>query len=68
VELRSPTVSRQHAVLRYLQGQWHIENLSRTNPVLINGRSLPAGGAARSALADGDRVEMGEVVFRFRWR
>jgi hypothetical protein len=50
--------------------RWRLENLSSTNPVVVNGRSLDAnGGATASAmLSDGDRIEMGEVAFVFRER
>ena len=49
---------------------WHLENLSATNPVVVNGRALAADGGPRSSviLSDGDRVEMGEVAFIFRAR
>jgi len=82
VQLREPTVSRAHArmVLEAPNGgprdsaaqpaQWRLENLSSTNPVVINGRSLgPKGGAMASVmLSEGDRIEMGEVAFVFRER
>jgi hypothetical protein len=68
VQLRAPTVSRLHARLTLVDGAtWMLENLSTTNPVVLNGEEIPDGGPAR-ALADGDRIEMGEVVFRFRTR
>jgi hypothetical protein len=49
---------------------WRLENLSSTNPVVVNGRSLdPKGGALTSViLSEGDRIEMGEVAFVFRER
>jgi pSer/pThr/pTyr-binding forkhead associated (FHA) protein len=65
VQLRAPTVSRRHACLCYREGQWSITNLSSTNPLLVNGVPLTTGGSARP-LDDGDMIEMGEVVFRFR--
>jgi hypothetical protein len=67
IQLRAPTVSRQHARLDFEHGHWNIYNLSETNPVLVNGESLAAGHGVRP-LSDGDRIEMGEVVFRFRER
>ncbi|MFL5578666.1 MAG: FHA domain-containing protein [Gemmatimonadaceae bacterium] len=68
VQLRVPTVSRLHARLSLRDGdRWVIENLSGTNPVVVNGEEL-SRGASPLALADGDRIEMGEVVFRFRSR
>ena len=80
VQLREPTVSRSHARMVLDQSgtgsrdassaRWRLENLSSTNPVVVNGRSLDAnGGATASAmLSDGDRIEMGEVAFVFRER
>jgi len=82
VQLREPTVSRSHArmVLEQPRGgsrdaspnqaRWRLENLSSTNPVVINGRSLDANGGAMASvmLSEGDRIEMGEVAFVFRER
>ena len=64
VQLREPTVSRQHAKMRLRGGAWYLENLSGTNPVVVNGNAL-SGQGTTVMLADGDRVEMGEVTFRF---
>jgi len=49
---------------------WHLQNLSSTNPVVVNGAPLDAeGGLASSViLSDGDRIEMGEVAFVFHER
>jgi len=82
VQLREPTVSRSHARMVLEQpginsrdggsnhGRWRLENLSSTNPVVINGRSLDANGGAMASvmLSEGDRIEMGEVAFVFRER
>ena len=86
VQLREPTVSRSHARMVLEPsgstqsqsrtnpgtngGHWRLENLSSTNPVIVNGRSLDLnGGAATSViLSEGDRIEMGEVAFVFRER
>jgi len=50
--------------------RWRIENLSTTNPVVVNGRALGSSPGQRSSviLSDGDRIEMGEVAFIFRAR
>jgi hypothetical protein len=47
--------------------RWRLENLSATNPVVVNGRALSAdeSPASFAVLSEGDRIEMGEVVFRF---
>jgi FHA domain len=67
VQLRSQTVSRQHARMQYMDGRWKMTNLSQTNPVLINGEPLDTAHGTH-VLRDGDQIEMGEVVFRFRER
>jgi hypothetical protein len=64
VQLQDATVSRQHAQMRLQDGRWRLRNLSATNPVVHNGRAL--GSDEECALEEGDRIEMGEVVFRFR--
>lgn len=65
VQLHEPTVSRLHAKITQDDKRWRLTNLSRTNPVVVNGRPLEGEGASH-LLADGDRVEMGEVALRFR--
>ncbi|WP_396216426.1 FHA domain-containing protein [Gemmatimonas sp.] len=66
IQLRDKTVSRAHAVMRFREVTWSLQNLSHTNPVLLNGVQM--AGDAEHPLADGDRVEMGEVLFTFRSR
>jgi len=67
VALRSNTVSRQHARLAFSNGHWAVANLSRTNPVVVNDEELSHIDGSRD-LTDGDRLELGEVVLRFRER
>jgi len=66
IQLRDQTVSREHARLVFSDGNWTLTNLSKTNPVAHNGRILQL--AEVQPLGDGDRLEMGEVVFNFRSR
>lgn len=67
VQLQEHTVSRHHAKMALDGKTWTLTNMSRTNPVTVNG--LPLGDeGAHVVLRDGDRIEMGEVVFRFRAR
>ena len=66
IQLRHQTVSRTHARLRLDNGGWLLQNLSNTNPVVYNGRVL--SNAEEQPLSDGDRIEMGEVLFTFRSR
>ncbi len=65
VRLRTMTASRLHARMTYRSGRWTITNLSATNPVHINDVAIESVGEGR-VLDDGDRIEMGEIVFRFR--
>lgn len=67
VQLKAQTVSRLHARLQYDEGRWSVENLSRTNPLVVNGRAVAAGAAPR-VLSDGDMIEVGEVLLRFHER
>jgi hypothetical protein len=67
VALPSSTVSRQHARLDFSGGRWGLTNLSRTNPVVLNDETLSSADGER-ALADGDRIELGDVVLRFSAR
>jgi hypothetical protein len=65
VQLHEPTVSRLHAKMTLEEKDWRLTNLSATNPASVNGKPMdPDHGSV--VLRDGDRVEMGEVVFRFR--
>jgi hypothetical protein len=65
VQLRSPAVSRLHARMRFDDGQWLVSNLSGTNPAIVNGAALGMDGTERM-LRDGDQLELGDVVLRFR--
>lgn len=65
VHLWAPSVSRIHARLRFEGGRWRIANLSQVNPVRVNGQALE-GSDEGCTLADGDRIQLGEVVLRYR--
>lgn len=66
VQLLEPTVSRAHARMSFDAGGWSLTNLSRTNPVLVNRMALMDEEPV--TLRDGDRIEMGALVFRYHWR
>ncbi len=66
LRLGSATVSRQQAHMRFGDEGWTLTNLSRTNPTVVNSEALAPG--ASTLLREGDRIEMGEVAFRFRER
>jgi hypothetical protein len=67
VALRSGTVSRRHARFAFEAGRWSVSNLSKTNPVVVNDEELGHAEGERP-LEDGDRIELGEVIFRFHAR
>ena len=67
IQLLARTVSRRHALMRLSDDHWSLVNLSATNPVVLNGRPLAADEVA-PLLVDGDRIEMGEVIFTFHSR
>jgi hypothetical protein len=67
VQLREHTVSRLHAKMALEGKTWTLTNMSKTNPVTVNGLALGEDNPS-VVLRDGDRIEMGEVVFRFRSR
>ncbi len=54
------TVSREHALLRQLEGEWFIEHLpTASNPTLVNGKSLAI--AQPVSLREGDEIQLGAV-------
>ncbi len=64
VQLLEPTVSRSHARMTPDGNGWRLANLSRTNPVVVNGRSLEGVNASHRLRHD-DLIEMGALVFRY---
>jgi hypothetical protein len=67
LQLAAPTVSRLHARMRFEGDGWVIENLSHTNPLVINGQIL-AEGAQPRPLREEDRLEIGEFVLSYHER
>ena len=64
LQLKSQTVSRNHARLMYRDGIWILRNESGTNPTLHNGRPL-SSILEEVPLHDGDQIEVGEVALVF---
>ncbi len=56
------TVSREHAMFIYKDNQMWIQNLSHTNPTIVNGMQL---GEEVIPLKDGDRIKMGLLELLF---
>lgn len=61
--IQNPSVSRNHAQFRIIDGEFYIEDLQSKNYTYLNGIQLPAYKAAK--LADGDIVKMSDVEFTF---
>ena len=55
-----PNVSRRHAEVRPQGSGFRVVDLSSTNGTRVNGEKV-----AERQLADGDRIEIGNVVLRF---
>ncbi|MEI8233760.1 MAG: VanZ family protein [Verrucomicrobiota bacterium] len=62
--LKNTSVSGRHLALTYRSGQFEIEDLGSSNGTRLNGRKLTPMRPA--LLADGDRIEAGEVLLHFR--
>lgn len=65
IKLPADTISRTHARMQYEQGRWRITNLSASNPTLVNGQELDSSARTR-LLDDGDMIQIGEMLLRFR--
>ena len=63
--LDNPYISRQHAQIRRLKGQYLIRDLKSKNGTFINGSKL---GTSERRLRNGDRIELakGQVTLRFQ--
>jgi uncharacterized protein YegL len=61
IYIPDPSVSRQHARLRYSNGQWFIQDMGSSSGVYLNGAKVKA-----SALRSGDQVRVGSTVFEFQ--
>jgi len=65
IKLPADTISRTHARMQYADGRWRITNLSQDNPTMVNGQELDASARTR-LLDDGDMIQIGDVMLRFR--
>ena len=62
IQIDSPTVSRRHARIRIAGTEAVIEDLGSKNGTLVNGERV----STVVRLKDGDQVQVGSVVSRFR--
>ena len=56
VALRVPTVSRRHALLRFRDGGWVVQDLASKNGLTVNGRRV-----GRCAVGPGDLLGLGDA-------
>jgi pimeloyl-ACP methyl ester carboxylesterase len=60
LQLSERAVSRQHARLRYSNGEWYIQDMGSDGGVFLNGQKVSA-----ARLTPGDRVRIGASEFEF---
>jgi len=54
-----PAMSRQHAAVEYVDGQFRVRDLGSTNGILLNGKTVQVG-----EIDDGDRMVIGGHEFQ----
>ncbi len=59
--LNDDAVSRQHARLRFENGDFYLTDLDSLNHTFVNGERI-----TRRVLSDGDRIQIGSMVLSFR--
>ena len=60
LRLSDPTVSRQHACLRYASRKWYIQDMNSAGGTYVNGTRVNA-----TPLNNGDRIRVGSTEFEF---
>jgi hypothetical protein len=61
--IKDPNVSRQHAMIEFLNGQYYMVDMGSTNGVEYNGQRI-----ARKAIAEGDLFRICDHEIRFSYR
>ena len=61
IVLDSGAVSRQHAVISFVDGEYYIEDLGSRNGTIVNGETIES----RHHLQDGDRLKICDLLFAF---
>jgi neural Wiskott-Aldrich syndrome protein len=61
--IKDPNVSRQHAMVEFLNGQYYMVDMGSTNGVEFNGQRI-----ARKAIAEGDLYRICDHEVRFSYR
>jgi pSer/pThr/pTyr-binding forkhead associated (FHA) protein len=61
--IKDPNVSRQHAMVEFLNGQFYMVDMGSTNGVEYNGQRI-----ARKVIAEGDLYRICDHEIRFSYR
>jgi hypothetical protein len=64
VTLDHPSIQALHAKMTFQKGRWMIKSLVPDDPVEVNGTPVPVTNGPY-LLASGDKVRIGEALFRF---
>jgi predicted component of type VI protein secretion system len=65
IVLADTTVSRRHAVLRFVDDRWLLEDRGSVNGTFVNGLRVPYG--AQHPMRHGDRIAVGSATLVFSW-
>ena len=61
--IKDPNVSRQHAMVEFVNGQYYMVDMGSTNGIEYNGQRI-----ARKAIQDGDSFRICDHEIRFNYR
>lgn len=61
VVLNNQAVSREHAVIRKIQGKFYIEDMKSRNGTFVNNKEV----ATRTLLKDNDRIKICDIILAF---
>lgn len=61
VQLQDPKISRQHTLIRLYKGRYFAQDMQSTRGTWVNGQRIET-----QALQDGDEIQVGDTMFRFR--
>jgi len=59
IRLEHPSVSRRHLYIQVCDGDWFVQNLSKTNGTRLNGQALGDGWAV---VQEGDELRLGDTI------
>lgn len=61
IRLSDPSVSREHARIRFVNGNWYIQSAKKNSAIYVNGKNVQA-----ALLSPRDRIRIGSDEFEFR--